>query len=383
MYLSRDDLVQIITSPIPKMAFAAIIRKQTPVSRLCPFNTNQEASGAMFHGRRNELSTVVGELTTCVTVQGARRIGKTSLLKRGYHILRNRCPAEGRQRVHFFNCVAWSNYSHACHMLAHTIDPRRELRLKRAEQNIQYMLERCSHLGARPLYVFFDEVDRLIDFDSVNGWKFFNLMAWAKDAGMVRFVLAGYRSISRLLLGQNRGRPNGEKASLMRGLIPDTPLLLALEPLTLGPLARKDADALLAEPLKSTELQIQSEAVVLERVWKATTGYPFLIQFFGQHLFRRGVDRSPQYVTPDDVTAVEQGPELSEILESHFIENTQCNGVPVPHERGCAFLLAHSEDASWTEQDFWEACRRHGVPLGTDEMGTIHRAVKNLRDAEY
>ena len=73
---------------------------------------------------------------------------------------------------------------------------------------------------------------------------------------------------------------------------------------------------------------------------------------------------------------------LREFLETHFIENTLQNGIPVLQERICAFLFAHARDASWTEQDFWEACRRFHVPLGSDELGTIHRAVKSLSDAQ-
>ena len=48
VFLARDDLVEIFSAQVPKMAFAAVVRKQTPVSRRCPFNTNHEASGAMF-----------------------------------------------------------------------------------------------------------------------------------------------------------------------------------------------------------------------------------------------------------------------------------------------------------------------------------------------
>jgi len=244
------------------------------------------------------------------------------------------------------------------------------------------MFERCSQSGGRPLYLFLDEVDRLIDLDAIDNWRFFNLLAWAKDAGMVRFVLAGYRSIGRLVFGQERERAN--QASHGKRPLPatETPLLLAVEPLALSPLSRKDADALFAEPLISSEVQIENRTKVLECIWKATIGYPFLIQFFGHHLFRRGADRQPQHITEDDVSAVEESLELREFLETHFIENTLRHGIPVLPERSCAFLLAHADDADWTEQDFWEACRRHEVPLGTDNLGTIHRAVKNLSDAQ-
>jgi hypothetical protein len=244
------------------------------------------------------------------------------------------------------------------------------------------MLERSSRSGSRPLYLFLDETDRLIDMDAMNNWKFFNLLAWAKDAGMIRFVLAGYRSISRLVFGQEDGHSARGGSRQSSSSAPDTPLWLALEPLTLSPLSRKEMEALLTEPLKSTEMRIQSESQILERVWKSTAGYPFLVQFFGQHLFNLGVDRNPASITMEDVLAVEQSADLHEFLETHFIENTLQNGVAAPQERICAFLFAHADDASWTEQDFWEACRQHRVSLGGDELGVVHRAVKNLTDAQ-
>lgn len=383
VFLSRSDLEQIITAPIPKMAFAAIVRSQTPLSRLCPFNTSQEASGAMFYGRRTELSLLVDELDKSVAVQGARRLGKTSLLRHSYRTLRSRYNTGERPRVFFFNCLTWSNYATACLSLAHQIDPKLEQRLEKAERNIEYMLERTSRGGTRPLYLFFDEVDRLIDLDAASNWRFFSLLAWAKAAGYIRFVVGGYRSVSRLVLGQQSQRTStfGPLADTTPPPV-DTPLLLAMELLRLKPLDRKDADALLCDPLKIAEVTLRNEQAIVDRVWKATIGHPFLIQFIGQQFYRIAVERTPHFITPDDVSLVEESADLREFLETHFIENTHQNGFPVTQERACAFLFAHSEAANWSELDFWEACKQHRVPLGHDELGTIHRAVKNLEDAQ-
>ena len=72
VFLCRSDLEEIFSAQIPKAAFAAIIRKQTPVAQLCPFNTNREASGAMFKGRRNELATLIEDLSTSIAVQAPK-----------------------------------------------------------------------------------------------------------------------------------------------------------------------------------------------------------------------------------------------------------------------------------------------------------------------
>lgn len=380
VFLCGRDLERLLTDAIPKMALAAIIRQQTPLHRLCPFSTSVEASGAMFRGRSSELRLLVEGLKRCVAIAGARRIGKTSLMKRAYNILRTRLP-DGRQRVFYFNALSWSTFWHCCWMLAHKIDPKREPRLDKGELNVWYMLERCSHHGTRPLYLFFDEVDGLIDFDAANGWKFFNLLAAARDAGFIRFVVAGYRSIARLVFGQSGARSGIQQAGT--GLPKaDTPLLLAMEYLELSPLSRKDADSLLTEPVRGVEMRFENERAVLDRVWKNTIGYPFLVQFFGQRLFKMGSEKNPQQIEIEDVEAVEHSSELREFLETHFIENTLDKGSPAPNERACALLLAHSDNQSWTEQDFLVNCLGQSVSLGSDEMSAIHRAVKNLHHAQ-
>jgi hypothetical protein len=382
VFLSRAELERIVTAPIPKMALAAVIRNQTPLSRLCPFNTSQEASGAMFYGRRTELSLLVEDLGKSVAIQGARRLGKTSLLRHAYRTLRNRFANDRSQRVFYFNCLTWSNYSFACSCLAHQIDPKREQRLAMAEKNVEYMLERSSRCGSRPLYLFFDEVDRLIDLDALSYWRFFSLLAWAKSAGFIRFVVAGYRSVSRLVYGQDSRRKGDARDSADTIPSVDTPLLLALEPLHLGPLDRANADRLLVDPLEVADVKIHNEPQVQDMVWRATIGHPFLIQFIGQHLFKIAVERHPHRITPDDVLTVEQSADLREFLETHFIENTLQDGLPAPQERACAFLFAHALASSWSEQDFWEACFAHRVDLGGDPLATIHRAVKSLVDAQ-
>ena len=378
VFLCGEDLSAVFSAPIPKAEFIATIRRQIPVSLRCPFNTNREALGAMFVGRRSELGSIVESLDTSMAIEGARRIGKTSLMREAYTILRNRHISDWRQRVFYFVCHPWTSYAEACRLLAHRIDIKREQRLDLGTRNIMYMFERCSHGGARPLLLFLDEVDQLIDIDSERNWQFFNLLATLKEQGMVRFVVAGYRSISKLVRGQDSRRFEGA-SSLPRTA---TPFLQALEIKNLGPLSRKESDHLLAQPLKNADVQIFDEPEVVQRVWKATAGYPFLVQFFGQRLFNRAAERTNQAVTCEDVAEVEESADLMEFLETHFIENTIRHALPVVQERSCAFLFAHSDDAEWTEQDFAEACRESRVPLGRDPIGTIHRAVKSLTDAQ-
>jgi hypothetical protein len=370
VFMCGADLRRMFASDAPHSVFFETVRRQVQLQNLCPFDTTHEARGSMFRGRRAELNRLVTHLDTQFVVSGARRIGKTSLLKRAYESLWRR--AEFRPRTYYFNCITWGGHWDCFDRLAHQIDPKRETRIEKGLRNVSYMLERSSLRGSRPLLLFFDETDRVIDTDAANGWRFFNVLAEAVGAHWVRVVFAGYRSMARLALGKEGG-PGGRPGRS------ETPFLDCLEPISLRPLARSEASSLLAEPFRVVGIPIRREDAVLDRVWQGTVGYPFLVQFYGEQLFQTASERSPQEVRPEDVDALENSFELSDFLESHFIQNTIDHWGPVASERVCAFLLAHrKEDEPWTKGHFLEACRKSGHDLTLDE---IDQALRNLYHA--
>jgi hypothetical protein len=369
--LCGADLTRLFASEVPNAVFFEVLRRQVTLQRLCPFNTTHEARGAMFRGRRTELNRLVNDLDTHFVVSGARRIGKTTLLKRACQLLRRR-GHDYRGRVFYFNCITWGNYWDCFDRLAHAIDPRRERRIEKNVRNVSYMLERASFRGSKPLLLFFDELDRVVDNDSAVGWPFFNVLAEGAAARWLRVVFTGYRSMARLVLDKDANR----SASAVRA---DTPFLGALEPLPLQPLNRADTFALIADPFRTVEIPLRGQEQILERIWHGTAGYPFLVQFYGEQLYQRCTEKSPQEITLQDVGEVEDSHELRDYLETHFLENTLSGGRPAERERLCAFLYAHHGSAPWTKGDFWEACKDSGHPLEIDDL---NEALRNLYNAK-
>jgi len=371
VFISGADLRRLFASDVPHGVFFEIIRRQVRLENLCPFDTTHEARGAMFRGRRTELNRLVVNLSTHFVLSGARRIGKTSLLKRAHEALwRQR---DFRDRTFYFNCITWGDYLDCAHRLAHQIDPKREVRIDRSPRNLAYLLERSSSRGTKPLVLFFDEMDRVVDSDAAKGWPFFSVLAEGAGAHWIRIVFAGYRSMGHLTLGEI----SGHSPSASR---PDTPFLGSLEPIALHPLSRGDTTDLLAEPFRSVGIPIRRGDVLLDRIWQGTSGYPFLVQFYGERLFIRATERTPTEVQLEDVEAVENSYELSDFLETHFLENTIDRGRPVASERLCAFLFAHHGVAEgWTEGDFLEYCRESGHELDLKE---IHDVLRNLYNAK-
>jgi len=358
IFLCGNDLRHLFDSDSPNFVLYEIIRRQVPVHRLCPYDTTHEARGAMFFGRQKELSRLVEESETSFMVSGARRIGKTSLLIRARNALRAR--GEFRTRAFYFNCLTWGGYRDCFRWIAHGMAPKAEIRIDKGVRNITYLLERQSRHGSKTIWMFFDEVDRVVELDAEAGWPLFRVLKTATSEGCIRPVFAGFRSVSHL----NRR---------------DSPFYEALLPLTLQPLKKSETEQLVAIPLRSAGVTIQSESRVLERIWNGSQGQPFVVQFYAQQIYNLACGREPQEAGPADIDTIENDADVSAFLLEHFLENTISSASPVKSERLCALLLANKETSiEWTEGEFLAACRDCGHPL---EMDEVHDALRNLLHA--
>jgi hypothetical protein len=332
------------------------------LQQLCPFNTTREARGAMFRGRKKELDRLMHDRGTNFVVTGARRIGKTSLLRKASDSLRvNREMAD---RVFYFDCSVWGDFYDCARRLTHALDVRREVRIEESHRNISYLLERQSHKGKRPLMLFLDECDRLVDYEGQTQWQFLRILHEAASYNYVRLTFAGFRSVASLAQSSERVTTYG------------SPFDRSLERLELSPLTLAEMEGLLCDPFRSVEIGLRDREAIVGRIQKSSAGHPFLVQFYGERLFQRAVERMPQEVTIEDVQSIETGFELSNFLLKHFLNNTMERGEPQLDEQMCALLYAHQPGVErWTEQDFWEACRKYNPKLN---LHAIHRALENL-----
>jgi hypothetical protein len=369
VFLCGDDLLRLFASEAPQAAFFEIIRRQVHLDNLNPFDTTHEARGGMFRGRRVELQRLANHLDTSFVVGGARRIGKTTLLKKAH--LSTWVKSEFRNRSFIFNCITWGGFDEAAYALAHQIDPKKQVRIGRGLHNLKYLLERASNGGSRTLLLFLDEADRIVERDLAQGWPLLSVLAEAMSARWIRLTFAGYRSMGRLTVGTLTG--NSADPS-----VPNTPFLGSLDAIPLQGLTRTDTASLIADPFRKLDIPLRSPDIV-ERVWSSTAGYPFLVQFYGERLFRIATSRSRPEVLFDDVVEVENGFDLHDFLAAHFIENTIAHGRPLVTERLCAALFAQSGDSSWAEGDFMAACLEH---KHLADMSDIHSALRNLYNAK-
>jgi hypothetical protein len=368
--LYGEDIDHVFTEPRPDTALYEIVRRQVPLARLCPYDTGHGARGSMFFDRTDQLDVLRKDLRHSYYVSGARRTGKSSLLLRAFDLLR--VSQSTRHRTFYFDCRTWGSYTDCVRQVLHEVDRRHERRVdswKEDRSKIEFVekVRQRSHALGRPLLFFFDEMDRLVDYDADHGWQFSSSLSRLTEDRDIRVVFAGYRSMPRLAHS------------------PRSPFYERLDPLEIEPFKDGDADELIKRPLGNLGIRLVNQRDVLKRIWRATEGYPFLVQYFGERLFRRAIKRGDAQVLETDVDEIEREESTQNFVFSHFLENTQHeNGRPRILERRCAVLyIAHlvrqdGREQGWTDQDFFLANREIGAEL---DPAQLNKVLLNLRNA--
>lgn len=362
--LYGDDLRRLFSEPLPRSVLYAIIRRQIPITSLCPYNTQHGARGAMFFNRDLQLNKLLYDLDKSYVVSGARRIGKSSLLLRAYDRLRHRRGLDGR--IYSFDCRNWGNWRDCYRRVLLEIEPKEARRVDKSEETFVPRLRNVSKTRGKPLVLFFDEMDRVLEMDMANGWVFTGGLAELAENGFIRVVCAGYRSIP--MLWQSVQSPFYERIS----------------PLPVPPFTRAVTDELLRRPMQNLDLHFEDADGVLHQVWRATAGYPFMVQYFGEQLFQKASEAGDLTIRAGHVAYIEEDSDTIDFIYSHFLENTLTGDVPQVPERQCSVLFADYLSRynyplqGWSDQDFYVACREIKRPLLPDR---INKTLRNLCSA--
>lgn len=355
------DLRRLFSEPMPAPALYAIIGRQIPIRKFCPYNTQHQARGAMFVNRDKELQSLNYDLVTSFGIMGSRRIGKSSLLLKSYDSLRHRRGFENR--VFHYDCRSWGYWADCVPRILGAIDPRESRRSDYTPDVLVSRLEALSHLRGGPLILIFDEADRIVDFDRSIGWELSSRLSVAAEYNHIRVIFAGYRSVHRLW-------EDGQ-----------SPFHARITPLRLRPFNRKDTEELIRIPMQSVGIQFKDSKEVLDRIWRATEGYPFMVQFLGKRLFEKVADETPGVIHPEDVDEFVEDDDTIRFIYSHFRQNTLVSDLPQVTERLCSVLFAEHVVAhgpsplGWSDDEFLKACRNAGRSLSID---TLDQTLQNL-----
>jgi AAA+ ATPase superfamily predicted ATPase len=348
--LDGESVKKQFKSGAPEKILFDIILKQVNIARLCPFDTTRPARGDMFVGRRDEIRSLVQDIETSFLVTGSRRVGKSSLLLKASEILMKH--DEYKDRVHLMYCETLSAFNESASHIVNLIDPKKERKALRNPQNLLRFFKVKSKYGEKPLILFFDEFDRITDFESKNDWQLLRCLQNAVEKKYIRVTFAGYRSV--LQLNENNDSPFHQKLKFIK----------------LPPLEEKDSFSLFILPFQRIGIKIVDPDFVSKKILHFSGGYPYVIQFYGEGLFEQIVRKETQELKPEDIFTFEESFAYNEYIIGHFLENTEKN------ERLLAILYAFSEDTNpWSEEDFRREIFTNGLHLNIED---IHKAARNL-----
>jgi AAA+ ATPase superfamily predicted ATPase len=342
-----------LMSEKPEFLLFDTIVRQVRISRLCPFDTTRPAIGEMFMGRKDELRLMAQELDTSYIVTGARRVGKSSLVRRAVDNLEKKL--EYRDRVFLFNCELWGRFESCARQIAGQIDIKEFFNIAKGPQNLLNLFKRHSKNGRYPLILFFDEFDRVIEIDKMNQWRLLKVIHHAVNTGWIRLVFSGYRYVSYIRDAK------------------DSPFFQRIKLIRLPPLEDKDAIELFIKPFERIGIEVAESDQISQRIIKASGGFPYIIQFYGEYLFNVLAKKEQMSLSKRDMEQFEGSFEFGDFFERVFTENTQRN------ERLLALLYAYStqdvNNSSWRSKDFLEEANGIGINLTFTEVSD---ACRNL-----
>jgi Cdc6-like AAA superfamily ATPase len=348
--LKDCELKRIGLSVNPQEAMRECIFPQLPPSALSPFRSKGPVTGDGFFGRRAELRRMQG--TPNVVLLGARRIGKTSLLK----TLRDEVnSARGQDGT-----------------IAVFVDAGADRRLEWFQKNLmQGMLEEAERAGVEmgwidPGEAFFeelatalkrstkkflfliDEADHLVLDPEIGLLEEF--VRSMSNTSRARFVLSGYMNLRQRT--ENR----------------DSFLYNLFTTIVLGPLARRDAAELVRTQMKRIYVGIESDQVVEDILNLGSTLAAYVQCMCDLLLKRLDEPGRKRIITSADVSEVYRSEKFSREITSAVTDSTEQALGPLA--RLILYWAAAREDEHFTEKDLLEDLGRTIPSLRFSEVGT-------------
>lgn len=349
LVFERADMAAVVNSPNPKRALLAAVRAQLPLRFLSPYDAEQPAVGSQFHGRNTELNLALSYPERSYTVEGGRRIGKTSLLKEIRRRLRQTLPVEQHRRVVWYDFWGYKGLdaflSDTMRHFSMSPRPARGTMIDYFPEFIRIMRRRH---GGRIIFLL-DEIDDLIDYEHKHGSGLLDFLKRIEAAEDCRCFIAGFR-----LLTEERNR-YGTPLSFCRRL-------------PLGNLKREQARAMIMEPMQNMGIDISMG--IFQQIYTDTGGHPQLLQIYGQGLIEILDEAGERRVTRRHLQEAKTASALYERLVGTLIDNTS------DLEFALACSLADYDQFGLAEVD--EILQANGIHKNIKEIRAICQSLKGI-----
>ena len=239
-----------------------IVIRQIKLSAISPYKTAGPVS-VTFYGRQDEIGRVLGKKDSNFAIVGARKIGKTSLLKK----IITEIPIT-TQPI-YLDLEAENNYKSFLFSLANKIEEKYDKKVSFVSNlsNLPEIIIQLSRTGKKPVFLF-DEFDNLLEVDKKNKYKLLAKFRALAQEEYCQVIISGFRELYFAKMDIK------------------SPLYNFLEFLTLEELRKNNANALISEPMKSIGIEYNNEEdkkIILQH----TSCHPNLLQFSCKSLVER------------------------------------------------------------------------------------------------
>ncbi len=220
---------------------------------------------------------------TSVAITCGRRIGKTTLLNRLARVV---LPARGHTSF-FLNCQPVHDYHEFLTEMA-AVWQRSDLPFDPDQPNT-FAQVAAALRGPRnePPIFLLDEVDELLKYDSQHQQRLFKQLRALSMDGRARFIMTGERSVQNHLHDANSPLFNFFGLNIR-----------------LSFLDYASVNKLVVEPLSDMQIDLLEPTSMLDAIFQATSGHPFLVQRLCQGLVQAISRGRTRVITPVHLEAV-------------------------------------------------------------------------------
>lgn len=260
--IDDEDVKHMLFSSRPRQTLKEMVFRRISISQISPYKTDGPAV-VTFYGRNKEIRKILGSTRRSFAILGARKIGKSSLLRRlvsglqemgAYAIFMDlESPANPDYRAFLQRCE--DEFS----------------RIFQGEFQFNDDLDRLSYCikelprGNKKIAVILDEIDELLLYDREHDYRLIKCFRSLFQEGYCQFIFSGFEVLQ----------------NVKRDI--ESPLYNFCEEILLGPLEEKYAMDLILEPMANMGVSFpDNEAIGL--ILEYTASHPNLIQFFCKHL---------------------------------------------------------------------------------------------------
>lgn len=345
--IDHNQMQAMLDHSNPKRWIIEELRKQVYLRFLSPFEPRAPVVGRNFVGRKFEKNLIREHTDTNFSIEGGRRIGKTSLILEARREMSELIPEKQLPRIVKFNF--WGYQGNYKAFLLDVIRHFREVPGPKLYKGSLYdyfprFIERMKQRYGR-INFFIDEVDDLIEYERANNsYRLLNLFKKIADEQNARFTIAGFRLLTEERL--NHRSP-----------------IRKFRPLELSTLTNKQAQALLINPLRNMGIEIMPG--VFKDVLDSSGCHPQILQLFGQ-LFTELLDQDKERtISHRHVAEVMKSGKVHEVLYDTIVENTT--------DLELALVGSLADHEVFDEMDIDKIVKGHSIDLSVKEIQRICR----------